>query len=507
MKRRLALVAVPLLMMATPSFVFAQTSSSTQTPRKPAAKTSPKPAAKPPAKAAAKSAPSPAPADFSITNSYAIGDKTTAGTVLMHGQRQRLTSDGILASIQMCDRHRGVQLNTTTRVFLETPDPEPASVSATPAGEKHKGGRITYTTMVVDTGEAKEMFGFTAHHLKTTVTKEASPDACDKRPEKVEIDGWYIDLPNSVCTGAPPPQQELRVDQKDASCSDTVSYVRPPASKAYPVNYTMVTTAGADSPLTTKMEATDVKRTTLDPGQFEIPSDYIPVKNVAQLTMDHRPGEVGAKKPGTLRIGAAPVANTSDQPVSTAALSHTLVESYEETQTDIVALKGRTPAEQADEAKTLECDYVLSNTVSEIKHPGRGMLGRIGGANADALSAKVEYALVPPGAAKAAFAGSERSGTSMVQTAVGAAKRVSQYVMPMMLGYGYMRAFSAMSGSATPGPMRQTQDPMVSAVFSLVDRATGNKPQPELTTPDGAAAAALQKEIDSVVAELKKRKS
>jgi hypothetical protein len=44
-------------------------------------------------------------------------------------------------------------------------------------------------------------------------------------------------------------------------------------------------------------------------------------------------------------------------------------------------------------------------------------------------------------------------------------------------------------------------------VFSLVDRATGVKPQPVLTSEDGAAAAALQKEIDAVVAELKKKKS
>jgi hypothetical protein len=160
-----------------------------------------------------------------------------------------------------------------------------------------------------------------------------------------------------------------------------------------------------------------------------------------------------------------------------------------------------------DEARTLECDFILTNTVSEMKRPGRSMLGKIGGTNADALSAKVDYTLVAPGAAKPMVAASERSGTSMVQTAVGAAKRVSQYVMPMMMGYGYMRVFSAMSGNATPGMMRQTQDPMLTAVFSLVDRATGAKPQPVLTNEDGAAAAALQKEVDAIVAELKKKKS
>jgi hypothetical protein len=135
------------------------------------------------------------------------------------------------------------------------------------------------------------------------------------------------------------------------------------------------------------------------------------------------------------------------------------------------------------------------------------MLGKISGTNAEALSAKIDYALVAPGAAKPAVSASEHSGTSTLQTAYGAAKRVSQFVLPMMMGYGYMKTFSAMSGNATPGMMRQTQDPMLSSVFSLVDRATGVKPQPVLTSEDGAAAAALQKEIDAVVAELKKKKS
>jgi hypothetical protein len=96
----------------------------------------------------------------------------------------------------------------------------------------------------------------------------------------------------------------------------------------------------------------------------------------------------------------------------------------------------------------------------------------------------------------------------MLQTAVGAAKRVSQFVLPMMMGYGMMHTLTSMGGNAPSGMMQQTQDPVVSAVFSLVDRATGaNKPQPILTTEEGAAASALQKAIDAVLAELKKRKS
>lgn len=508
MTRGLAIAGVPLIVAVTAWPLLAQSSQPPKQPPKQPAKTAPKT----PAKGAKKdepAKPAPPPPDVSVTADYVAGDKTTTGTVLMHGSRQRVSYEATFASLQMCDLHQSVQLNNQTKVYLQMADPVPASIPATPAGAKKKGGTITYTTAVVDTGETKDAFGFTAHHLKTTITKESSPDALDKRPEKVEIDGWYVGMPDSVsCMGAAPPEREIRVDAKDAAASDVVTYVRPAPTKAYPVSYTMTTTAGTDAPVTTKMDATEVKRTTLDPHQFDIPDDYIAVKLPVELTLDHRPGEVGAKKPGNIRVGIAPFANTSGQPVATADLSRALFDSLEESATDVVLLKGETPAEQADEAKKLECDYVLTNTVSEMKRPGRGMLGKIGGSNADALSAKLDYTLAAPGAAKPAVAGSEHSGTSTLQTAIAAGKRVSMFITPMMMArYGYMSAFSAMRGNATAGMMQSTQDPVLSAVFSFVDRATGTKPQPVLTNEDGAAAAALQKEIDDVVANLKKIKS
>jgi len=154
--------AIPLCIAMTCAPVLAQTPK--QTPKKPPAKTAPKAA---PAKKAEPPKPEPPPPDLTVTNSYVVGDKTTRGTVLMHGQRQRVAGEGLLASIQMCDQHRSVQLNSTTRVYLESPDPTPPSDPVPVPGEKRKGGRVTYTTAVVDTGETKHMFAFTAHHLKT----------------------------------------------------------------------------------------------------------------------------------------------------------------------------------------------------------------------------------------------------------------------------------------------------------------------------------------------------
>src|ERR1051325_7659536 len=171
MKRYPALGALALFLAVASTPVLAQTPK--QTPKKQTTKTAPKPAAKAPPKKEEPAKPVPPP-DLAITASYVSGDKTTTGTVLMHGARQRVSYDAAMASIQQCDEHRAVQLNTQTRVYLEMPDPTPPATPAPAPGEKHKGGTITYTTAVVDTGEKKEMFGLPAHHLKTTVTKESS---------------------------------------------------------------------------------------------------------------------------------------------------------------------------------------------------------------------------------------------------------------------------------------------------------------------------------------------
>lgn len=506
MKPLLALIALPLFVAIAAAPALAQAPK--QAPKKPPVKAAPKTPAKAPAPTKAE-APPPPPPDLTISAAYVTGDKTSKGTVLMHGGRQRMSSESSIVSIYQADEHRTVQLNTETHVYLVTPDAAPAAEAPpAPPGTKHKGGQVTNVTAVVDTGEKKDVFGFTARHLKTTVTKEPSPEACDKRPEKVEIDGWYIDLPATISSaGAPSPSREVRADPKDASCSDTIIYVRPPASLIYPVSYTMTVSSGADAPVTSKMEATDVKRTVADPQQFEVPAEYMEIASPALLALDHRPGSDGPKKPGAIRVGVAPVVNSSGQQVSASDLTDAIVGSFEESGTNAIVLKGSTPAQAAEDCRQRACDFMLASTLSELKHPGKSMLGKISGTNADALSAKVDFQLTVPGAPKPALSASERSGTSMLQTAVGAAKRVSQFVLPMMMGYGMMNTLTAMGGNAPSGMMQQTQDPMVSAVFSLVDRATGAKPQPVLTTEEGAAASALQKMMDSVLAELKKRRS
>jgi hypothetical protein len=55
-------------------------------------------------------------------------------------------------------------------------------------------GTLTETTTVIDTGERREMFGFTARHLKTITIWDPQPKRCNGPDLKLETDGWYIDL-------------------------------------------------------------------------------------------------------------------------------------------------------------------------------------------------------------------------------------------------------------------------------------------------------------------------
>lgn len=57
-----------------------------------------------------------------------------------------------------------------------------------------KRGLLTATTTVIDTGERREMFGFTARHLKTITVWAGSPKTCDGPGMTAKTDGWYTDL-------------------------------------------------------------------------------------------------------------------------------------------------------------------------------------------------------------------------------------------------------------------------------------------------------------------------
>ena len=144
--------------------------------------------------------------------------QTSETTTMIKGARERSESrsgyGGDMVNITQCDLKRIIQISDNTKKYVITPiesgDSAPAAGSpggaTAPTGPSRRGGVVTYVTTAVDTGERKEMFGFTARHVKSSMNIESSPDACNQVKQRTETDGWYIDLnvEFNCQTGRPP---------------------------------------------------------------------------------------------------------------------------------------------------------------------------------------------------------------------------------------------------------------------------------------------------------------
>jgi hypothetical protein len=149
--------------------------------------------------------------DFKVRYKVTISGPGTPGqtsesVTMIKGARERSenrTGYGFdSVTITQCDLKRTIQLSDSTKKYVITPmdtgEPAPRTTSGTPAPApttpSRQGGTVEYVTSAVDTGERKEMFGFTARHVKSSMTINASPDSCSPGKRRTELDGWYIDL-------------------------------------------------------------------------------------------------------------------------------------------------------------------------------------------------------------------------------------------------------------------------------------------------------------------------
>ena len=117
-------------------------------------------------------------------------------------------------------------------VRLLSPHPKAAS-SNTPPRRRHR--------------RAESDVRLEARHIKVVATREPSSEACDKRLEKVETDGWYVDLPNySACTVAPQPLAAAQPPSTEqGACVDRVETQAVGEAKlGFSVVSTVTTTSG-----------------------------------------------------------------------------------------------------------------------------------------------------------------------------------------------------------------------------------------------------------------------
>jgi hypothetical protein len=453
-------------------------------PAKPATPAKPKPAPAP-----AKPAAPPPPVDVVVKSQYTAGDRITATTVSAKGARERVDYGTEMSVITQCDAGQLVQIADQTKRYLAAPL-EPSSDA--PSASK-KGGTIVYTTTVTDTGETRPLLGQTARHMKIVVTKEPSADACDRKKQRVETDGWFIDRPPGMACASSDRRQKFTITN---GCRDEVNYTDPAVKTGFPLAYTAITTGDDNKPHPMTMEVTAFETQSLPASLFDVPDGYVQVKTLADLT-------AASKRAGVTRVGVVAVGSKVKDDLSLQTLTQALVESLSEASVDAVPLEASSAASAISDAREKSCDYLLITDVTDVRKPGRGIVGRVSGARD--FGAKVDYMLVAPGSTAPFLSGSERSGTSNLQVAVKTAQTVSRYTTPMgLLGsrFNFMQTYMTMAGQAGSIPA-QSPDPVLNTLFSVLNTATAaDKPQMPLESAEAAVAAAMEKQVAAIAAKL-----
>jgi len=229
-----------------------------------------------------------ASADTKIKSRQTSGGQTYENTSYIKGKRQRSeTNNGQMIVLQQCDLRRNIQIMPQANAYIIQPYDQPATTSAassnaTQPGEVRKGGVVTSTVTTRDTGERKQMFGYTARHIITTMVTDSSPDACSPIKSKMEIDGWYIDAAFALDCDVSQAYKNYR-PQTATGCQDRYETKQiGMAKKGFAVweKTTMFGQDGAES-FSTVNEVVEFSQATLDASLFDIPAGYREVKDFA----------------------------------------------------------------------------------------------------------------------------------------------------------------------------------------------------------------------------------
>lgn len=362
-------------------------------------------------------------ADVKIRQRMSSGNSMGTETVLyMKGQRMRneMAGDIGFTTILQCDLKRTLTINEKTRTYMVTPtdrptlstegDGGPTASKAVPNAQSatpSRGGVVNITNTITDTGERKEMFGFTARHIKTSLVKKASPEACDK-DQKVETDGWYIDFQYAFeCPGQTQKYQSPPV-QSQPGCKDEVRTKTIGTAKlGFPLLVTTTIYQPDGRTTTMTQEVLELSREPLSASLFEVPEGYALAKDMQELygmgsitsSIPNRPpagsgadnsmkdnssttgitSSSSAKKPGVIRIGLIMPkvqVNAGDPAQSAEALRNGFAQYLKGPNVEVVTLAARLPATALEEARQSQCDYVLSASMTVKKGGGGSMFGR-----------------------------------------------------------------------------------------------------------------------------------
>ena len=372
-------------------------------------------------------------ADTKVKTRQTSGGQTYENSTYIKGKRQRSeTNNGQMVMLQQCDLRRNIQIMPQVQAYIIQPYDDPSTSKAgttsgnkTQPGAVQKGGVVTSVVTTKDTGERKQMFGFTARRIITTMEMNSSPEACSQVKTKMEIDGWYIDAAFAFECDSQRTYTPYR-PQASGGCQDRYETKQiGMAKKGFPVweKTTMYGPDGAQSFSTTN-EVLEFSHATLDQSLFEIPAGYREVQDFASAmsanygaaaaannnsdptpsssssaaSVANKPStaastEPGPKRAGVIRLGIATVktdkvGEAMNGAELAQAVQNSLTQTLKTTTIEVVTIQATGAAIQA-EAQQKECDYVVYTNVSHKK--GGGGFGSMLGSAASTVGGNIGY--------------------------------------------------------------------------------------------------------------------
>ncbi|MEO6391027.1 MAG: hypothetical protein ABIP75_04190 [Pyrinomonadaceae bacterium] len=229
-----------------------------------------------------------AKADEKIKSRQTSQGQSMETTTMIKGRRSRTESDGgQIVTIQQCDLRRSLMIMPKSGVYTVTPYDQPLNAASSNRsgtnGPARSGGVITTTVTTKDTGERKQMLGFAARHIITTMVTVSSPGACTQMNTKMETDGWYIDASFALeCEMSNNPY--VGQNQSPTGCLDRYEMKTLGAAKrGYPVweKLSMYGNNGEVS-FTTTNEVLEISAANLDASLFDAPAGFREVNSLSE---------------------------------------------------------------------------------------------------------------------------------------------------------------------------------------------------------------------------------
>ena len=315
----------------------------------------------------------------------------------MTGRMQKVT----YTTIVQCDKQKRISFNTKKKAYFT--EPIAGGVPSSDVKGSKKGGTVVLTGVVTDTGERAKLFGYDAKHLKQVYTITPGPNSCQKEALKVEMDGWYAELPGFSC----PIRRKPSEFQMDRNCFDDVVYQMKGEVTGFPLKEIKTINMQGMS-MNVEDEVVEILKVALADSLFEPPVDF-KAANTLKEVEDDSEGPAGtfdptvetapqtssgtptlalprggiekqgttAKRPGVIRIGIIrPSVQLADKDSadSASSVSEAVAGVFEErlTKPNVEVVK----VASESEAKNAECDYVIQATIGQ-KRGGGGMLGQV----------------------------------------------------------------------------------------------------------------------------------